>query len=104
MADNNPYLVVGSPNYAAPLLDFSQLNPNAKKPQQGQQQQQGQPQNGQPQNQQPGAQNWAARLQSMFTPQQQAPVGPQASQLAGQPLNIAPGSVAGANTMLAGLY
>lgn len=49
---DNPYLVVGSPSYAGPLLDFSALDPS--RPRQGQQQQgqqgQGQPRPGQPNN------------------------------------------------------
>lgn len=91
----NPYVTVGSPNYAAPLLDFSALNPQNKKNQQGQQQQ------GQQQNQSPG-QNFAARLRAFLTPQQQ--MGPTTSTLPAGPLSIGQGSVAGANDMLAGVY
>jgi hypothetical protein len=99
---DNPYTVVASPNYAAPLLDFSQL-PGAPKKQQPQQNQQQQPvQQGQ---QQSPAQNMAARLRQLFGPQaQQAPTGPQAYQQPGAPLDLSQGSVAGANALTSGLY
>jgi hypothetical protein len=90
--ENNPYVVVGSPNYAAPLLNFSALSG-----QQNQQQQQKQPPNSQqkPANPQPNnpaanlgtaIRNWGGNLQQYFQPQQ------------------VPASVAGANNLMSGLY
>lgn len=87
----NPYLVVGSPNYAAPLLNFSPLS--------GRPQQQQTTQN-------PGATqnpNTAYRLGNSIRNFGQGLFGymnPQQS----MPLNIAPGTVAGANSMLSGIY
>ena len=85
----NPYLVVGSPNYAAPLLNFSALS--GKQSNQQQQNQQKQQQNPY---QAAGAAlgNWARGL--FAQPQQPG----------GQPLNITPGTTQGASAMLAGIY
>lgn len=103
---DNQYQVVASPNYAQPLLDFSALNPYApknQKPQQGQQNQQpGQPQQGQQSGQ--GIPNFARGLQQFFQPQQQQSNGPQAYQQPGMPIQLGPGSVAGANQMFSGVY
>jgi len=85
----NPYVVVGSPNYAAPLLNFSPLS-GQQQNNQNQQNQQQKPQN--PYAQLGGAiRNWAGGL---FNPQQPA----------GQPMNIGPGTTQGANAMLSGIY
>lgn len=85
----NPYEVVGSPNYAAPLLNFSALSG----------QQNNQQQNNQNKNQQQNPYNKAGQAVGNFARglfQQQ--------QSAGQPLNITPGTTQGANAMLAGIY
>jgi hypothetical protein len=108
MADNNPYLVVGSPNYAAPMIDFSALNPNAPNKQNNQNNPQGQNQGQQP-GQKPKSpfQNFANSLQSFLQPAAPgagagpAAMGPQAY---GGPLQLTPGSVDGANAMLSGIY
>jgi hypothetical protein len=102
--ENNPFLVVGSPNYAAPLVDFSG-NGN-QKPQQNQQNpQQSNPQNPQNQQQPTLAQQLRAWLQQRQQQQQQpSQMGPQAYGQPGMPLNLSPGTVAGANTLTAGLY
>jgi hypothetical protein len=88
MADN-PFQVVGSPNYAAPLVNFSPLS--------GQQQKPAQPQPGQPQpNQQSNAANkfgQGIRNWLMQPGQQQQP---------GQPMQL--GSIPGANQATSGLY
>jgi hypothetical protein len=60
MADTNPYVTVGSPNYAAPLINWGQMfNPN------GQPNQNQKPPNAQPP-QQPLAMQWAQQLRQMF--------------------------------------
>lgn len=107
----NPYVVVGSPNYAAPLLNFGALSGQQNQQQNGQQGQQGQQKSGQQQNPYQAFSaaigNFGRGLYNYLNPQQQ--------QVPGMPMNIAPmgagadpsalgGSAAGANTMLAGLY
>lgn len=109
MADDNPYAVVGSPNYAAPLLNFSPLSGQPQNNNQNQSNNQNQ--NG-PTPQQTGANlrasmgNWAKSLQALLAPQQPAvapsTMGPQAYAQPGAPLG--PGSVGGANAMLQGVY
>lgn len=96
----NPYVVVGSPNYAAPLLDFSSLSGKQnQQPQQGQQKNGQQQQQPQPQNPYQavgaGIRNFGQGLFNYLNPQT-AGIG------ASTPM--APGSVAGANMMLSGLY
>jgi hypothetical protein len=100
MDQSNPYVTVGSPNYAAPLVNFGQF---------GQAYQNAQKQQQKPQNQQqptlpnssggktgPTQSTFAQTLQSFFGP----PQGAQASAMT-QP---AAGSIGGANNLLAGLY
>lgn len=105
--NGNPYVVSNSPNYAAPMLDFSQFQKAAtgqqQKPQQQQQQQQGQ-QNGPQQNS--GQSNFAAMMRKFLQGQggQQQGYAPPSYQQPGQPLQIDQGSVAGANTMMNGLH
>jgi hypothetical protein len=105
--ENNPFVTVPSPNYAAPIVNlFGNQN---QKPQQNQQQQQN------PQN--PQQPNWGQRLRAWLQQQQgQQPGGDQAlaaynnpnltmrQRVGLDPLDITPGSVAGANTLTAGLY
>jgi hypothetical protein len=103
MADS-PYNVVASPNYASPLLNFSvlsgQQHPQQQQPQgqgQGQPAAQGQQQNPNNPFQKLGSSinNFAHGLSQYLQPAQQ-PVG--------MPMNISPGSIAGANNMTSGLY
>jgi hypothetical protein len=93
---DNPYVVVGSPSYAAPLLDFSVLS--GRGPQQAQQNQRPNAQPNQPNNPAynlgSSVSNFGQGLMRYLNPPQ--PVG--------MPTNIGPASVAGANTMLSGLY
>jgi len=108
----NPWLTVGSPSYAAPLLNFNQ----AMNPQQQQQQGQQRPgQPGQPQGQQPSpAQQFAAKLRAFLAPggggtqggsmQPGSQGGPMMAG-GGAPMSLnAGGSVGGANALLSGLY
>jgi hypothetical protein len=73
MNGSNPYVVVGSPNYAIPIVNFMQQGQQGQQQRQGQQGQQGQ--------QQPGP--WAQFIQRMLAGQQQ-------QQAPGAPMNINP--------------
>jgi hypothetical protein len=96
--DNNPFVTVPSPNYAAPIVNLFG-NQNQKPQQQNQQN---------PQQQNPQQPNWGQQLRAWLQQrqQQQQPgqMGPQANAQPGAPVDLTPGSVAGANQMFAGLY
>jgi hypothetical protein len=101
--DPTQFQVVPSPNYAGPIVNWSG-NQNQKPQQQNQQNQQQQP-------------DWAARLRAWLQQQQQQQgAGDQSlatynnpnltmrQRVGLDPLDLTPGSVAGANQLTAGLY
>jgi hypothetical protein len=104
--ENNPFVTVPSPNYAGPMVNFGNFGNQNQQPQQnGQNPWQRNPQ----QQQNPQQQDWITRLRAWLQQRQQQPqqpgqMGPQAYGQPGAPLNLTPGSVAGANQLTAGLY
>jgi hypothetical protein len=98
--DNNPFVTVPSPNYAAPIVNF--FGNQNQKPQQNQQQQN------------PQQQDWGQRLRAWLQQQQQQgdpalaaynnPNLTMRQRVGLDPIDLNPGSVAGANTLTAGLY
>jgi len=101
MADN-PFVVVGTPSYGAPLLDFSVLSGNQKKLMQPAPA----PNNNiPPQQQQPNAVfNFGQGLRRWLSGTSGPASSPSNYQTTPGPLDLTSGTLAGANNLTSGLY